>query len=77
MQAAPTQSLSNDASAVDNDQAECSSIQMDHPDRMAELNGRYDLVLEQIDALDLQILRLLKEISGEKPANFQAPELPR
>jgi hypothetical protein len=43
---------------------------MDHPDRMAELNGRYDLVLEQIDALDLQILRLLKEISGEKPANF-------
>jgi hypothetical protein len=50
---------------------------MDHPDRMAELNGRYDLVLEQIDALDLQILRLLKEISGEKPANFQAPELPR
>ena len=77
MQAAPTQSLSNDASAVDNDQAECSSIQMDHPDRMAELNGRYDLVLEQIDALDLQILRLLKEISAEKPANFQAPELPR
>ena len=77
MQAAPTQSLSNDALAVDDDQTECSSIQMDHPDRMAELNGRYDLVLEKIDALDLQILRLLKEISGEKPANFQAPELPR
>ena len=77
MQTAPTQSPSNDASSAYDDQVECSSIRMDHPDRMAELNGRYDLVLEQIDALDLQILRLLKEISGEKPANFQAPELPR
>ena len=77
MQTTPTQSPSHDALSGDEDQAECSSIQMDHPDRMAELNGRYDLVLEQIDELDLQILRLLKEISGEKPANFPAPELPR
>ena len=77
MQTAPTQFPSNDATSANDDQVECSSIQMDHPDRMAELNGRYDLVLEQIDELDLQILRLLKEISVEKPANFQAPELPR
>ena len=69
MQTAFSQPTPNDAVSSDDDQAECSSIQMD---QMAELNGRYDLVLEQIDALDFRILQLLKEISGEKPANFHA-----
>jgi hypothetical protein len=72
MQTATSQPTPNDAVSSDDEQAECSSIQMDHPDQMAELNGRYELLLEQIDALDFRILGILKEISGEKPANFQA-----
>lgn len=77
MTAAPTSDTLADhtlaiAKLSDDDDSECSSIQIDQPDRLAELNARYDQVLAEIDALDSRIQRLLKEISVEKPANFQA-----
>jgi hypothetical protein len=56
---------------------ECSSIQLDQPDQLAELNARYDEVLNQIDALDLRIERLLNDISSEKGAKFLTAGLPR
>ncbi|MFZ4082734.1 MAG: hypothetical protein ACOYKN_16015 [Pirellula sp.] len=77
MTAAPTSDTLADhmlaiAKLSDDDDSECSSIQIDQPDRLTELNARYDQVLAEIDALDSRIQRLLKEISVEKPANFQA-----
>jgi hypothetical protein len=41
------------------------------------LNARYDEVLNQIDALDLRIERLLNDISSEKGTKFLTAGLPR
>jgi hypothetical protein len=45
---------------------DCSSIQFEQPDRLAQLNARYDAVLDQIDVLDSRIQRLLAQIPLEK-----------
>lgn len=55
---------------ADDEDLDCSSIRIEEPDRLMQLNARYDEVLEQIDVLDLRIQGLLGEISGEKPSNF-------
>ena len=66
------------ANADSNDEnLDCSSIQLDQPDQLAELNARYDEVLNQIDALDLRIERLLNDLSSEKGVKFLTAGLPR
>lgn len=67
--------LTNTESFQDED-LDCSSIQLDQPDRLSELNARYDEVLTQIEALDLRIERLLGEISLEKGAKVVSPSVP-
>lgn len=44
----------------------CSSIQFEQPDRLAQLNARYDAVLDQIEVLDLRIQGLLGQNPLEK-----------
>lgn len=64
------------AESLQDDDLDCSSIQLDQPDRLSELNARYDEVLIQIEALDFRIERLLGEISGEKGAKVVSPSVP-
>ncbi|MFN6303184.1 MAG: hypothetical protein ACK42H_13440 [Planctomycetota bacterium] len=64
------------AESLQDDDLDCSSIQLDQPDRLSALNARYDEVLIQIEALDLRIERLLGEISGEKGAKVVSPSVP-
>ena len=65
------------ADPSDDGDLDCSSIRIEQPDRMTQLNARYDEALSQIDALDLRIQRLLGEISAEKTAKLEAGAIPR
>jgi len=76
MTQSPTDLGFTNADSNDED-LDCSSIQLDQPDQLAELNARYDEVLNQIDALDLRIERLLNDISSEKGTKFLTAGLPR
>ncbi|MFN9463299.1 MAG: hypothetical protein ACK6B2_08860 [Planctomycetota bacterium] len=76
MTQSPTDLGFTNADSNDED-LDCSSIQLDQPDQLAELNARYDEVLNQIDALDFRIERLLNDISSEKGAKFLTAGLPR
>ena len=67
--------LTNTESFQDDD-LDCSSIQLDQPDRLSDLNARYDEVLTPIEAFDFQNERLLGEISGEKGAKVVSPSVP-
>jgi len=63
-------------SRADDEDFDCSSIQIEQPDLLAQMNARYDMVLEQIDELDLRIQRLLGEISGENSPKFGGESIP-
>jgi hypothetical protein len=76
MTQSPTDLGFTNADSNDED-LDCSSIQLDQPDQLAELNARYDEVLNQIDALDFRIERLLNDISSEKGTKFLTAGLPR
>lgn len=55
-------------SHLDEDQgSDCSSIRFEQTDRLEDLNARYDLVLEQIAALEMRIQGLLSQLPLETP----------
>jgi hypothetical protein len=64
------------AESFQDEDLDCSSIQLDQPDRLSALNARYDQVLIEIEVLDLRIERLLSEISGEKGPKIVTPSVP-
>lgn len=72
-----TDPVLNIAGPSDDGDLDCSSIRIEQPDRLAELNARYDEVLSYIDALDLRIQGLLGEISAEKSSKLESAAIPR